>query len=436
MDENLKAEHWLYLSFIAAIPFATIFPLDLFGVSIQVADLIFLAAAAVWAVSLLTARSKLRWSWFYIFLAAYGAATILSTLTSIDPVRSSIKLTGKAYLLAIAFLSFNLITSSRMLKKVLQSWIIGSCILLAACLAGIILFYAGLKDSSVNLVLHPIFGSLPPGNYPRIQGFFLYPAILCNFLSITWMFALLCISVGWMRIRALWFFAPVLFVVDAFTFTPGLGGIFMVTAIFIHARLVQAKKIILGRTILAGGILTAVMFFMAASVTLFSYTPTGIRTPLLSGEVDPSHRAMAWRTALETFFEDPIFGRGVGMPVSNAVYTDPSGTNQLLADAHNTYLSVAGESGIVGVATFFGLIAFVSFSLFNWKTLSDPAKNARLCLLLAILDAFFYQSLTGSYEDMRHIWLLIGIAAAVTHANYGFFSSSTAARLTSVSKSR
>lgn len=436
MDAKPKAEHWLYVSFIASLPFATLFPLDLFGASVQFSDLIFLAAAVVWAFSVLTGRSKLRWSWFYVFLAAYAVSTLLSTVTSIDPSSSSIKLAGKFYLIAIPFLTFNLITSAKVLKRVLQGWFIGSCILLACCLAGIIFFYTGLKDPSINLVLHPIFGSLPTGNYPRIEGFFLYPAILCNFLGMTWMFALLLTSAGWLRLRSLWLFAPVLFIVDIFTVTPGLGGILLVTGIFLATKLLRARWVMLARAILSGGTAAALIFLAAASITLFSYSPNGVRMPLLSGEVLPSHRAIAWQTAFETFSQNPIFGRGIGMPVSTAIYTDPSGTTQLLADAHNTYLSVAGETGIVGIAAFFSVIGFVTLRLFRWKAVSDPEKTARLCLLLAMLDAFFYQSLSGSYEDMRHLWVLVGVIAAVTHGDYGFFSSPTVASLTSVSNLR
>ena len=40
-------------------------------------------------------------------------------------------------------------------------------------------------------------------------------------------------------------------------------------------------------------------------------------------------------------------------------------------------------------------------------------KTIKFCLILALIDAFFYQSMTGSYEDMRHLWFLLGLAVGV-----------------------
>src|SRR5204863_5809010 len=116
----------------------------------------------------------------------------------------------------------------------------------------------------------------------------------------------------------------------------------------------------------------------------------------------PSVRVYAWRSALETFLHRPLFGRGVGMPVANAVFTDPSGEGHLLTDAHNTYLSVLGETGLLGFVSFLSIVCFAAVNLICWKPDSDAEKIIRLCVLLAMLDAFFYQSLIGSYEDMRH----------------------------------
>ncbi|MFN0278477.1 MAG: O-antigen ligase family protein [Pyrinomonadaceae bacterium] len=406
-EDKLRVEQWLYCLFVFTLPFAT--PFNFLGAPLQSSDVMFLVTAVFWFISFAARRTKLRWSWFYLCLAAYAVAVTLSTITSIDPTRSSVKLAGKFYLIAVAFLTFNIISSIGVFKRVMQAWLLGASVVLFCSLLGIVLFYSGLRDAAQNIVVHPIFGSLPTGNYPRIEGFFSYPSILCNFLGVTWMLTLALWSNGWLRERVFWLFGIALFIVDAFTLTPGLGGIFLATGYFLREKI----KSNFGRLAFGSGLGIAAAFLLAACVTLFAYDSSGTRIPLLDGEISISHRAQSWQTGFETFLQEPILGRGVGMPIANALYTDPSGNTQLLTDAHNTYISVLGETGLLGFLTFISLVCCVTFSLLRWKPENDSYKTIRLCLLLAMLDAFFYQSLTGSYEDTRHLWVLFGIIAAI-----------------------
>lgn len=414
MDKKIRAEHWFYLVFVASLPFPSVFHIRFFSVPVQLPDLLFLAAAAAWAAGYVAGRRTLVRSRFYAFLAVYALSVTLSTIASADPARSSVKLVGKFYLIGIALLTLNSITSIDNLRRTIRAWLLGAGAALILSSAGILFFYAGLTDPSRNIVVHPIFGSLPSGYYPRIEGFFFYPAMLCNFLGVTWMFSLLLVSLSWLKARTFWLLSPVLLIVDAFTLTPGLGGIFLSTAYFLRSKFFDKGRPAVGRLVTAAGVFLAAVFLIAASITLFSYDPNGVRMPVLDGAVYPSHRAAAWSTAFETFMQNPVFGYGVGLPVARSEYTDPSGNRHLLADAHNTYISLLGETGLVGFLAFMGLIAFLTFSLVYWKPEADHQEAIRLCLLLALWDAFFYQSLTGSYEDARHLWVFFGIVAAVT----------------------
>jgi len=429
MDDGLKTEDWLFAAFIATLPFPSLFLPEFLHPSIQISDLIFVIALFFRAVSIARNRRSIRGSWFYFCLAGYAAAVTLSTIASADPSQSAVKLAGKFYLIGIAGLAFNIITSATVFKKVLQAWIIGTAVSLLFCLIGIFLFYAGLKDPDQNLVIHPIFGSLPAGNYPRIEGFFNYPAMFCNYLSASWMFAILMLSVGWLRTAKFWLFGVSLWIVAFFTLTPGIGGIFLSTGWFLKRRFERSKKRVVSRAILFASLTAAAVSLFIASVTFVAYSPTGSTIPLANGEISRSHRAEAWRTALVTFWQNPIFGRGVGMPIADSRYTDPSGINQLLTDAHNTYISVLGETGLVGFITFFSIVGFIVYGLRKRDSETEFYGIVKLCLLLAFADAFFYQSLTGSYEDARHLWALFGISAAVTH---GFFPSPTLTSFTSV----
>lgn len=416
MDEKLKIEHWLYLLFVASLPFPTLFQSKLFGVTVLLPDLLFLTAAVTSVASMLVGRELPRFGAFHICLALYAIAMILSTVTSANLPHSAAKLVGKFYLIGIAALTCYIINSVVMLQKVVAAWTTGAAVAIALSLIGILLFYLGVTDPSINLVVHPIFGSLPPGNYPRIEGFFAYPAMLCNFLGVSWMFLLLSTSLGWMRTRSALLVGSTLLIVNAFTLTPGFGGIFLSTAFFLRDKLKASPPY--ATVALGAGVVAAAAFLFVATFTLFSYDAGGTGMPLATGDVTLSHRARAWQTSLQTFSEFPIFGRGVGMPIARSEFIDPSGNRQLLTDAHNTYVSVLGETGLLGFVTFMGIVIFVTLSLFRWRADDAITQAIRLCLILALADSFFYQGLTGSYEDTRHLWVVFGMAAATTSSNF------------------
>jgi putative inorganic carbon (hco3(-)) transporter len=423
---NLAA--WPFLLLIVTLPIVSPFNLRFSGLVVPIADLFFVVAACAWLVDLIRKRAKIVWSWFYLPLGLYLAVLLLSTLASENPRLSAVKLAGKIYLTGLAVLSFNLVRSAGFMRRVVTAWQVGTIVTVIGSMAGIILFYLGLRNRSLNLVLHG-YGSLPRGNYPRIEGFFEFPAMLCNYLSVSLMLALLMWWAKWLSTRWVCLICAGILITAFFTFTPGLGGLPLSLGIWLwlyfkeHGRVTPAR-INLGRVALIAGFILALAVFAAAAVTLFSYSRNGTESPLAAREIKPSHRAMAWQTAFETFKQHPILGRGVGMDVSSATYTNPSGRRETLTDAHNTYLSVAGESGLLG---FLGLAAIIVFVFYSAREPTESGRRRgflplqlrgplnsviKTYLILALIDAFFYQSLVGSFEDTRHLWVVVGMLAA------------------------
>ena len=66
MENKLRAEQWLFVLFVFTLPFAAKF--TVLGASLQFSDLMFLAAAIVWAGKFIINPKELRHSWFYVFL--------------------------------------------------------------------------------------------------------------------------------------------------------------------------------------------------------------------------------------------------------------------------------------------------------------------------------------------------------------------------------
>lgn len=341
---------YLYLAFLATLPI--VYPLRVIfsGLSVQAADFLFAGATVVWAINVFKGRVKIRGSWFYLPLALYLAALVFSTIFSINPQQSAIKLVGKVYLVFIAVLTFNLVNSLSFMSRASEAWQVGTVLAVDFTVLGILLFFVGLQDQSINFVLSP-YGTLPPGPYTRVDGFFEHAALLCNFLSISFVIALNMSSAGWLECRRFWPLIVGLWVVAVFTLTPGLGGLALSTGLWLWLHLKQIGHTFLSKLSLGAGIGLAISFLMAASLTLFSYGTGATLIPVAHQQFKRSHRAVAWQTALENFKKHPLVGRGVAMEVSSAPIIAPSGIAHRMTDAHNTYLSVAAETGVLELLT-------------------------------------------------------------------------------------
>ena len=84
-----------------------------------------------------------------------------------------------------------------------------------------------------------------------------------------------------------------------------------------------------------------------------------------------------------------------------------------LTNAHNTWLSIMAQQGFAGVCAFAWVVIHLArrFRLFAGPR--DGTAALRASLELAMLGGFLYSTLTGSYENTRHVWALMGLVAAV-----------------------
>ena len=123
-------------------------------------------------------------------------------------------------------------------------------------------------------------------------------------------------------------------------------------------------------------------------------------------------RLLTWQSTLNTIVKNPFFGRGVGLDVANVVFENP---NEMiyLGDAHQLWLSVAGQNGLFG---FLGICLICFYILRKIFPLSLVNENLVLqtSLGIAFICGFLYQGLSGSFEDARYLWVLIGLLGSVT----------------------
>ena len=359
----------LHLLLVATLPFLRIGSFKVSGLTIAATDLIFLPAALIWLLAVALRIAPLRRTSFYVPLALYLLAVLVSAAFSAAPRASLGKAVAVVYLAGLAILTVNVLDSAPKIQRVVRCWLLVSAITAGAALLGSVLFYLGLRDRQINLVLWN-YGSLPPGNYPRIYGFFANGNMLCNYVIVSACLTLYARRTGLLTGPAAAALLAGLGITAALTISAGLGGLAVAVAVWLMCMADNRAKRLRARLALVGALGIAAAFQLATSI---STTDAGLT---------PSSRALAWQGALQTFLAHPIVGKGVGAEVADAYWRNPSGVMEHLTEAHNVWLSVAAQEGALGLLAFASLVGWL---LWRWRR---PAPGADRVLISALGAAF------------------------------------------------
>ena len=380
------------------------------GFEVNATDLLFLIAAGTWGLALLTGRTTLRWHRLYWLLLVYFLAMLASAFASPQPMQAAFKLATQAYLLSLPVLGYSLIDSIDELRCALRWWLAASAIVAIVGVATVSLFAAGRGGPLVSYGLHE-YGTLPAGPYRRIEATFEYPALLCNYLTVSLLILLASRRMGWVPASSFWLLLIGICVTAAFSLTPGLGGFVLAVALWLWL-LFRERYRAFATLALLGGAGAALLFVLAASVTpiLHPTAPFLIDVPGTDIRLAPSVRLLTWIDACRNFLAHPLLGLGIGTPAAGVPYVGPSGARYFQTDAHNMFLNVAAQTGLLGLGALLLLIAGVARETGRWRLAHGNAL--RLALSLAWLNAFVYQGLTGSYEDARYLYVLLSLLMA------------------------
>lgn len=379
------------------------------GYKIPFSDLIFMVLAPIWILYVVLNSFEFRWHRFYWFLILYLSVSGISLFVSADIYRSSIKFISGFYLAGLAVLTFNIVKNLEQFQKVAVVWLFGSFF---ACLIGIFtiaLFYVQ-PDNWLLTYTQNHYGAVPVGNYPRINSTFISASLFLNHLSVSLAFLLVAGKLGWIRPLFFSLLLTLILINSLFTISSGIGAIVLIICVwvwFLYRN--QHRK--LARISLVGGITIPAMFIFLNFVSLYRYpnAPVALSIPATAIELFPSSRFLVWRESFRTFLDHPVLGVGIGQNSCEIVFQNTDGTNSLLTDAHNTYLSVASQIGIFGfIILLFGIYLLLR-ELFPVEDQQDETSLMRFGIGLAFVSAFIYQGFLGSFEDTRHLWVLIGL---------------------------
>ena len=166
-----------------------------------------------------------------------------------------------------------------------------------------------------------------------------------------------------------------------------------------------------------GRLISAMVMLVAAGVLAVAYVPetTIERLSTIGTEVEGGRiggRGKLWRAGLQAHAERPIAGFGTGH-FKSAITPILGPAAQV---AHNSYISVLVEQGIVGFALYMAMLIAVLYSLLRLRGL-----ERRFALVLFVTLAVTMTPLT--WEDRRVVWItmaiLIGFSQARIAARHG-----------------
>ena len=211
------------LLLVLSLPFAK--PgVTLGGLRMVATDVVYLIVVIALAIAIARREARLHWNNGVGILAFYLAAMVVSVLIAGALAAAAPKLASQIYLLSLPLLVDALIDDLDDLKRVFRAWLAGTAICVAVGVATLVLFVVGVDRAAIDFALHG-FGTLPPGAYPRLEATFTYPAMLCNFLTVSLVILLLCLHLRWIGRIAGYTLLAAIMATAAFTLTPGLGGI-------------------------------------------------------------------------------------------------------------------------------------------------------------------------------------------------------------------
>jgi O-antigen ligase len=397
---------------------------------VQLSDLLFALTAVVWGAAVLKRVLPLPPVALIVPTALLFIAALISMTGSANVKTSVVKLVGLAYLIGVSWVTASVARHSlRGFAFALAAFITGASVTGLFGTLSAIMFYAGIRDRSINVFLWNS-GSVPTGNYPRIVVFFMNANMLCSYLLIGLGAIAMLLPFVRKAIRTWLLIACIPMAITClFTLSTGLGGIGLLFAVVWIWRQASAKSVKLWREgPLATGAITGAVGL--ALITIFLMVPAGkgdVRLGPIDLSFETSGRVAVWKSAAETFATHPARGVGIGMPAAVTDHPRALNTTEQLGtarerkgpmpfEAHNVWLNVAAQLGIVGIVAFIWL----NFRLLRdiWpkqraSAMGGAFQVAEVAAVATWIAAVGYHGLFGAFEDSRHYWVFFGFLAAL-----------------------
>ncbi|HKZ80698.1 MAG TPA: O-antigen ligase family protein [Pyrinomonadaceae bacterium] len=368
----------LSLVFIFSIPWEGVSQLPGLG---SAAKALGFVVAAVWLATIIMTGRFRKPSPFHMAVLLFVLWNAVSVFWSANPHGTADQVMTWAQLLIFVFMVWDLCTTRTALLAGLQAYVLGACVALGSALAN----FASGKAFYTNYSRFSSGDTNPDG-----FGF-----ILVLGMPVAWYLAGLQSATRMGRLLKLvnYAYIPAAFLGIALSGTrtslvAAIPALAFGLASLTRLRLAARVAIFLSLT-------AALLNLLPYVQTLASFQRFSTTAAALS-EGDLNQRTYIWREGLDSFVEHPLIGVGSSMYRS---------VNSLGKVAHNSFLSVLVEVGLIGFALF-GMILAMAVS----QARGQPKWDKRFWLTLLAVWAIGASTLT--WEHRKSTWLFLSLIVA------------------------
>jgi O-antigen ligase len=343
-----------------------------------ISRLIGLLTAAIWMLAVVVEGNIRRPGLFHGLVTAFVAWSALSLFWSVDPPATVRVVWTYIQLLVLVYLLWDLYQTPQRIRAGLQAYVLGAYVAVSSIVFNLVMDRAGtVSRYTVEGFNADTAGLLLAIGMPIAWGLAMLQTRdqrggLLRWLNLTYMpLALLGIALTATRTALIATLPAILFAIAS------LG------------RLTAGKRAIIGLFAVAG-MMAVIPLIPHTSVERFLTTGSEIATGALGG------RGHIWKVGLQTYAAHPVLGVGAG------AFKVAVGIGKV---AHNTFISILVELGIVGISLFLGIVGVAVV-----QALKHPLWGVRFWLTLLMIWAIAASSLT--WEIRKQTWLVLTLAAA------------------------
>jgi O-antigen ligase len=395
-----KAAYFSLWLFAFAMPWENALTIPGFG---TVSRAVGLAAFGIGALAVLDSGRFRTPTVQHLLMALFVAWAGLTYFWSFEPSRTKTAAVTFVQLLAMVWLIWQFAQTRKQQILLLRAFVLGTMV------------------SSVAIILSFLSGPATGADgsyYGRYTALGFNPGDLALIMALSLPISLyLAARDEGLRFRV-WFYgvhlvlalSAILLAASRGALIASAGALLMVPVAF--SQLTRGQKTV-------GVALVAVLGVGAAfTVPQSSWSRLGtIGAEVSSGTLN--ERTMIWQAGWTVFNQSPFRGVGaaafapsvehaLGMPFHGSTANDGGPTNVELV-AHNTFLSVLVEQGVIGFALFLGILLTLVFSAWHL-----PVVDRAFWLSVLLTWAIGVSSLT--WEDRKPSWFIFGVLLAAVAA--------------------
>jgi O-antigen ligase len=373
---------WLSLILIFSIPWEDMISLPLIG---SLARLTGIIVFGFWMLKFIISGQVRKLHFFHVilyFFVLWNFASIFWTY-GFDETKTRIITFFQLFFMTLIF--WDVFQTPAELNAGLQAYVLGT--------------WVGVIDLLVNFSSGVIIEAYDVGRYsPSGVNAGDFVVILALGLPIAWYLARFAKSNSKNRFLSIINYTYIPVSGFAIFLTGSRLALFVIAPAFLYilGTVIQPKRIFTSVFLLIvifGALLKLQTLIPAATWDRFSTTKSSVLEGDLGGRVP------IWKDSITAFSEHPILGVGGG-----AFRT----VNPYKSAAHNTYLSVLAELGVIGFLLFFSILAVVCYSI---MCQSGPEIIFWFTTLLVLLIGIFIQ--TWEFTKTTYlIFILIVINAS------------------------